>query len=186
MKMISNYLQNIKDTIDGIPVEDIEQMINILHNARRNYKNIFIMGNGGSASTASHFVWDLAKNTRKGGWPEFRVIGMTDNMAIVTAYANDEGYETVFAQQLNSLLEPNDVVIAISGSGNSPNVIRAVELANKRGAITIGMTGLTGGKLKQLAQHVIYVENNKIDQVEDIHLILEHIVCRSLMEMEVE
>lgn len=183
MKIVSNYLQEIKNSIDTIPVDTIQEIIGILHNARRNYKNIFIMGNGGSASTASHFVCDLAKNTRKSGWPEFRVIGLTDNMAIFSAYANDEGYENVFAQQLNNLLEPNDVVIAISGSGNSPNVIKAVEFANKRGAITVGFTGLTGGKLKDLAQHVVYVPNYKIDQVEDIHLILEHVMCRSLMEL---
>lgn len=184
MKIITNYLQEIKNSIDTIPVDTIQEIIDILHNARKNYKNIFIMGNGGSASTASHFVCDLAKNTRKSGWPEFRVIGLTDNMAIFSAYANDEGYENVFAQQLSSLLEPNDVVIAISGSGNSPNVIKAVELANQRGAITVGFTGLTGGKLKNLARHVIYVPNYKIDQVEDIHLILEHIMCRSLIELE--
>lgn len=184
MKLIEKYLEDVKITIDQIPVERINEVIGILQNARVNHKQVFIMGNGGSASTASHFVCDLAKNTRKTGWPGFRAIGLTDNMAIFSAYGNDEGYENVFAQQLNNLLQPGDVVIAISGSGNSPNVIKAVEMANSRGAITVGFTGLTGGKLKATAQYVIYVPNYKIDQVEDIHLMLEHVICRALMEIE--
>jgi len=184
MKIVDKYLQDIKNTIDQIPVERIEEVIGILQDARINHKQVFIMGNGGSASTASHFVCDLAKNTRKTGWPGFRAIGLTDNMAILSAYANDEGYENVFAQQLNNLLQAGDVVIAISGSGNSPNVIRAVELANSRGAITVGFTGLTGGQLKNLAQHGIHVPNFRMDQVEDIHLMLEHMICRALIELE--
>lgn len=184
MKIIDNYLQDLKDTIDRIPVECIDQVIWILQDARNNHKQVFIMGNGGSASTASHFVCDLAKNTRKNGWPNFRALGLTDNMAIMSAYANDEGYENVFAQQLNNLLQPGDVVIAISGSGNSPNVIKAVEFANSRGAITVGFTGLTGGRLKSLAQYVVYVPNQRMDQVEDIHLMLEHMICRALFEMD--
>src|SRR5512133_1887830 len=173
MKIIDKYLQDIKDTIDQIPVERIDEVISILQEARINHKQIFIMGNGGSASTASHFVCDLAKNTRKKNMPNFRAIGLTDNMAIFSAYGNDEGYENVFSQQLNNLLQAGDVVIAISGSGNSLNVIKAVELANRRGATTVGLTGLTGGRLKNLAKHVIYVPNFRIDQVEDIHLMLE-------------
>lgn len=183
MKIVDKYLKDIKSTIDQIPVDRLDEVIEILHNARIHYKHIFIMGNGGSASTASHFVCDLAKNTRKNGWPEFRVIGLTDNMAIFSAYANDEGYEKVFSQQLNNLLQPGDVVIAISGSGNSANVINAVEFANRRGAITIGFTGLTGGKLKNLAQYVLHVPNYRIDEVEDIHMMLEHMICRSLFEI---
>jgi D-sedoheptulose 7-phosphate isomerase len=184
MRIVDEYLEDLKGTIDRIPVDCVDNIISILHSARINHKHVFIMGNGGSASTASHFVCDLAKNTRKSGWPEFRVIGLTDNMAIFSAYANDEGYENVFAQQLNNLLNPGDVVIAISGSGNSQNVIKAVELANNRGAITVGFTGMTGGILKGLAQHGIYVQNDHIDEVEDIHLMLEHAICRVLMDRD--
>jgi D-sedoheptulose 7-phosphate isomerase len=184
MKIIDKYLQDIKDTIDLIPVERIDEVISLLQEARINHKQVFIMGNGGSASTASHFVCDLAKNTRKSNWPNFRAIGLTDNMAIFSAYGNDEGYENVFAQQLNSLLQPGDVVIAISGSGNSLNVIKAVELANSRGGITVGFTGMTGGKLQKIAKYVLYVPNQRIDQVEDIHLMLEHMICRAIIEIE--
>jgi len=183
MKIVEQYLQDIKNTLDQIPLDHIEEVIHILQKARLDHKQVFIMGNGGSASTASHFVCDLAKNTQRQGWPNFRAIGLTDNMAIFSAYANDEGYENVFSQQLNNLLQPGDVVIAISGSGNSANILHAVELANSKGAVTIGITGMTGGKLKSLAQVVIYVPNYRIDQVEDIHLMLEHMICRALLEM---
>jgi D-sedoheptulose 7-phosphate isomerase len=184
MKIVDKYLQDVKDTIDRIPVDRIEEVIALLQDARIHRKQVFIMGNGGSASTASHFVCDLAKNTRNSNWPGFRVIGLTDNMAIITAYANDEGYEKIFAQQLSNLLQPGDIVIAISGSGNSKNVLRAVELANRMGAVTVGFTGLTGGALQALAQKTIHVPNFRIDQVEDIHLMLEHMICRALMEKE--
>ena len=184
MKRVHTYLAELKEAIDHIPMERVDAVIEILQEARLNHKHVFILGNGGSASTASHFVCDLAKNTRKNGWPEFRVIGLTDNMAIFSAYANDEGYEKVFSQQLRNLMQAGDVVIAISGSGNSINVVEAVEFANAHGGITIGFTGLTGGRLKNLAQHVIYVPCNRIDQVEDIHLILEHMITRTFMEMD--
>jgi D-sedoheptulose 7-phosphate isomerase len=183
MNVINQYFEEIKFTIDRIPAEKIEEIISILMQARINRQQIFIMGNGGSASTASHFVCDLAKNTRNNGLPGFRVIGLTDNMAIFSAYANDEGYETVFSQQLNNLLQPGDVVIAISASGNSRNVLQAVDMANQKGGKTIAFTGMSGGPLKQCAQTVIHVPSYKIDQVEDIHLVLEHIICRTLMEL---
>jgi D-sedoheptulose 7-phosphate isomerase len=140
------------------------------------------MGNGGSASTASHFVCDLAKNTRHEGLPHFRVIGLTDNMAIFSAYANDEGYESVFAQQLANLVQPKDVVIAISASGNSQNVLNAIEEAQKHDAFTIGFTGFDGGRLGQMVNINIHVKSNIIEHVEDIHLMLEHIIVKTIKE----
>jgi D-sedoheptulose 7-phosphate isomerase len=141
------------------------------------------MGNGGSAATASHFVCDLAKNTRTSGCQDFRVIGLADNMAILSAYANDEGYENVFAMQLKNLVRPEDVVIAISSSGNSPNVLRAVELANEIGATTIGFTGHGGGQLGSIAKIEVRVPNQFADQIEDVHLILAHLISRRLREL---
>jgi D-sedoheptulose 7-phosphate isomerase len=138
------------------------------------------MGNGGSASTATHFVCDLAKNTRKEGWPPFRVIGLSDNMALMTAYANDEGYENVFAQQLASFIQPWDIVIGISTSGNSPNVLNAIALANQKNAITIGFTGFDGGLLGTMVDIQVHTPSDRIEQVEDIHLILEHLMCSVL------
>lgn len=180
MSLLINYFEGLKNTLDNMSIEKIEEVIAILQTARIEGKQVFIMGNGGSASTASHFVCDLAKRTRVQGWPNFRVIGLTDNMAIFSAYANDEGYETVFAEQLNNLVNPGDVVIGISASGNSPNVLYGISLANMKGAKTIGFVGLNGGKLLSLAQLCVHVPTDRIDQAEDVHLILEHMISEAL------
>lgn len=182
MGIIPTYLSDLQATMERLPQERIEHVVHLLHEARLSRQNVFILGNGGSASTASHFVCDLAKNTRRAGWPGFRVIGLTDNMAILTAYANDEGYERVFAEQLISLVQSGDVVIAISTSGNSPNVLEAVEAANARGAITVGFTGSSGGRLATLVQWNVHVDSDCIEHVEDIHLMLEHMICKTLRD----
>lgn len=182
MDFIRNYITELQNTMEYLPETLIVEVIEILHAARLNQRQIFIMGNGGSASTASHFVCDLAKNTRKEGWPDYRVIGLSDNMAVFSAFANDEGYENVFAQQLASFVQSGDIVIAISTSGNSPNVIKAVELANQAGARTIGMSGFDGGRLGSLVEIHLHVLSNCIEHVEDIHLILEHLICKALRE----
>ncbi|HLA98005.1 MAG TPA: SIS domain-containing protein [Anaerolineales bacterium] len=182
MDHISRYVNSLKHTLDQLPMTEIDKVIAILHEARLSGRQIFIMGNGGSASTASHFVCDLAKNTRRQGWPNFKVIGLADNMSIFSAYANDEGYASVFANQLDSLAHTGDVVIGISTSGNSPNVINAIELANQRGATTIGFTGFNGGRLGSMVDIEIRVASQSIEQVEDIHLILEHLITKALRE----
>jgi D-sedoheptulose 7-phosphate isomerase len=185
MELLDSYMTGLKQALDMVPMNQVEDVITILQQARILGQQVFIMGNGGSASTASHFVCDLAKNTRHEAWPNFRVIGLTDNMAIFSAYANDEGYENVFSNQLNNLIRPRDVVIAISGSGNSRNVIKAVELANSVGALTIGFTGMTGGILKEIVHMAIHVPCPSIEQVEDIHLVLEHMICNAIKRMEI-
>jgi D-sedoheptulose 7-phosphate isomerase len=124
MEQIQHYLAGVQQTLDLLPQDSIRAAIETLHAARLAKRTVFIMGNGGSASTASHFVCDLAKNTRAPGQPDFRVLGLADNMAIFSAYGNDEGYHNVFARQLATFVEAGDVVIAISTSGNSPNVLR--------------------------------------------------------------
>ncbi len=182
MNKTEEYIQELQATLDNLPIELIDEAISILHRARINNHQVFIMGNGGSASTASHFVCDLAKNTKKQGWPHFRVIGLTDNNALFSALANDEGYENVFAQQLASFIQPGDVVIAISASGNSQNVLKAVELARDVYATTIGLTGFDGGKLGPMVDLHIHVASKCIEHVEDIHLMLEHIMTKALRE----
>lgn len=183
MNRVRTYFGDLKDTLDQIDDAPIEEAIQILHDARVNGRQIFIMGNGGSASTASHFVCDLAKNTRRPNWPHYKVIGLTDNMAIFSAYANDDGYENVFALQLANLIQPGDVVIGISTSGNSPNVLKAIELANEKGATTIGFTGFDAGKLGPLVALQLHVPSHCIEQVEDIHLIFEHLITKVLREI---
>ena len=183
MEHVHTYVSELKQTLDFLPAELINEVICLLHDARLSSRQIFIMGNGGSASTASHFVADLGKNTRKPGWPNFKVIGLTDNMAIFSAYANDEGYENVFAQQLASFVQPEDIVIGISASGNSPNVLNAIDLANRVGAVTIGFTGFDRGVLGTIVDINLHVPSNIIEQVEDIHLMLEHLIVKTLREI---
>lgn len=176
------YITDLQFTLARLQVDLIDQVIAMLHDARLRNRQVFIMGNGGSASTASHFVCDLGKNTRREGWPNFRVIGLTDNMAMFSALANDEGYENVFAHQLASFVQPGDIVIGISTSGNSANVINAIKLANKNGAKTVGFTGFNSGQLGQLVDIDLHVPSNSIEQVEDIHLVLEHLICQALLK----
>jgi len=182
MDPVRSYIEGLQKTLDLLPEDRINQVIDILHRARLERRQIFIMGNGGSASTASHFVCDLGKNTRSAAIPNFKVIGLTDNMAIFSALANDEGYESVFAQQLTSFVQPEDVVVGISASGKSPNVLRAIEVANQAGAITVGFTGFDGGYLANMVQIHVHVPSNSIEHVEDIHLALEHMISQALRE----
>ena len=182
MKQISTYISSLQETLNHLPVNSIARVVDILQEARVSGRQVFIMGNGGSASTATHFVCDLAKNTRRDDLPHFRVVGLTDNMAIFSAYANDEGYEHVFEAQLDNLLNPDDIVIAISASGNSKNVLNAMRLARQRNAVTIGFTGFDGGSLQDLVDVQVHVESQVIEHVEDIHLMLEHMIVKTLKE----
>lgn len=182
MEPLQRYLSALQYTMQKLPQPLIAEVIHTLQRARMQGNQVFIMGNGGSASTASHFVCDLAKNTRHPSLPHFRAIGLADNMEIFSAYANDEGYENVFSQQLLNLVKPGDIVIAISASGNSKNVVNAVEEARKYGAFTIGFTGFSGGRLGQIVDLHIHVESDIIEHVEDIHLMLEHMIVRTIKD----
>jgi D-sedoheptulose 7-phosphate isomerase len=182
MDHIKDYINGLQQTMDQLPRQLIADVIEILHEARIQGSQVFIMGNGGSASTASHFVCDLAKNTRRMNLPHFRVIGLTDNMAIFSAYANDEGYESVFAQQLANLVRPGDVIIGISASGNSKNVLNAIAEAKKHNVKTIGFTGFDGGFLGQMVDINIHVKSDVIEYVEDIHLMLEHMIVKTIKD----
>ncbi len=181
MSIVEAYFAELKNTIDMLDAGPIETAVSVLHAARLNEKQIFVMGNGGSASTATHFVCDLNKNTRAEWLPHFRLIGLSDNMAIFAAYANDEGYENVFVKQLANFLQPGDVVIGISASGNSENVLRAIQYANETGQnTTIGLTGFTSGKLGPMVDVHMHVPSDNIEQVEDIHLVLAHLITTAL------
>jgi D-sedoheptulose 7-phosphate isomerase len=182
MNSIVDYLSGLKQVLNGLPLADIAAVVDTLHAARLNQQQVFIMGNGGSASTASHFVCDLGKNTRVAGVPNFRVMGLTDNMALFSALANDEGYESVFSQQLASHIRPGDVVIGISTSGNSPNVVNAIRLANQVPAKTIGFTGFDHGQLGPLVDIEVHVPSHLIEHIEDVHLVLEHLITKALRE----
>jgi D-sedoheptulose 7-phosphate isomerase len=182
MERVTNYITLLLQTIDQLPKENIVQVIDLLYSARFSGRQIFIMGNGGSASTASHFVCDLSKNTRRDGWPRYKVIGLSDNMAVFSAYANDEGYENVFCEQLANLLVPDDIVIAISASGSSRNVVNAIQYAKSQNAFTIGFTGFDGGIMGTLVDINLHINSNIIEHVEDLHMVLEHMIIKSLKE----
>jgi len=176
----AEYVGGIKHTLDKMPWERVEQVLDVLDAARLAGRKVFVFGNGGSASTASHMACDLSKNTAMPGTPRLRTLALNDNMALFSALGNDLGYENVFAEQLATLVDAGDVVIAISASGNSPNVLKAIAVAQERGATTVGLSGYAGGKLARLVDYPIVAENDCIEQVEDIHLILEHMITTAL------
>ncbi|MCS7261118.1 MAG: SIS domain-containing protein [Anaerolineae bacterium] len=182
MDLVEQYIAQLQTCLAQLPLEDVRAVIGVLQYARFNHHQVFIMGNGGSAATASHFACDLGKGTAVPDLPRFRVIALTDNTALFSAYANDFGYEWVFAEQLANLLQPGDVVIGISGSGNSVNILRALELARQRQAFTIGFTGFGGGKMKELVDLCVIVPSTCMEQIEDVHLMLEHLVCSCLRQ----
>jgi D-sedoheptulose 7-phosphate isomerase len=150
--------------------------------AWRAQQQVFIIGNGGSAATASHMMNDLNKFTRVEGQPRFRAIALTDNVPWMTAVGNDQSYADVFLEPLQNLLRPGDTVIAISASGNSPNIIKAVEYARAQGATIIGFCGRPGGKLAQLADVKVIIPSDRIGQQEDGHMILDHALSLALLE----
>lgn len=185
MEQIQQYIAQLQGTLDLLPLESIFDVIQLLHEARLSEQQVFVLGNGGSAATASHIVCDLAKNTKTERVPHFRIFEISDNTAVFSAYANDDGYENAFAHHLENFVRPNDVVIGISTSGNSPNVLRAIELGNLVGAQTISFTGFDGGELRPLSKMNVHIPSSWIEQVEDIHLILGHIMCTSLRQLAV-
>jgi D-sedoheptulose 7-phosphate isomerase len=180
MSHITDYLDQMCHVLRNLPHNDIARVIDIQGRARTEGHQIFIMGNGGSAATASHFACDLGKGTIEPGKPRLKVIALTDNMPLFSALANDWGYERVFVEQLDSLAQTGDVAIGISGSGNSPNVLHAMDLARERGLTTIGFTGFDGGRLKDKVEVCLLVDCQIMGQVEDAHLVLEHLICTAL------
>ncbi len=176
------YLDYLVEVLSTFDVEAIGRFVDTLLAARERGARIFFIGNGGSAATASHFANDIAIGSRSWIKP-FRAVSLTDNHAIITAIANDSGYEEIFTQQLMTQMVPGDVVVAISASGNSPNVVRAVEYTNRQGGATVALTGFDGGELERLAHVVVHVATNKGEYgpTEDAHMVLDHLVAAFLM-----
>ena len=175
-----DYCEGLKEALDAIPADAAEKFLLLLESAYQEGRQVFLMGNGGSGSTASHAAADLNKGVSFGREKRFRVMSLNDNMATLTAYANDVSYSDAFVEQLKNFLQPGDLVIAISGSGNSPNVLKAVEYANQRGAVTIGLCGFGGGKLAAVAQVPVHIPVKDMQKVEDIHMMLFHVAMQVL------
>lgn len=183
---IRHYFRMVQDLLNVIPFDAVDRVVEVLEQARLAGQTVFICGNGGSAATASHFGNDLAKRTTVPGQPRFRVISLTDNNAIMTALSNDIGYDVVFSEQLIPLVRSGDVVIGISGSGNSPNVLNAMRVASEAGATTIGFCGFDGGQLKAMVDIPVHVPSDVMPMVEDAHLMLEHAICERLLAINQE
>jgi D-sedoheptulose 7-phosphate isomerase len=176
------YIERLKQVLDLFPHDQFERMITALLAAYAEDRRIFIMGNGGSAMTASHFACDLNKGCSLGRDRRFKVICLNDSMSTILAYANDLSYEHVFFEQLKNFFMPGDVVIGISGSGNSPNVLRALEYANQQKGVTIGWCGFVGGRLGSLAKIPLVISSQDMQQIEDVHMIIAHAAMQRLAQ----
>ena len=173
---ITEYLEREIETIRELDVEEINRALNLLQTAFKNENTVYIFGNGGSASTASHYQNDFNKGISEHTEKKFRFQCLNDNIATVMAIANDIGYEEIFRFQLKGRLQPGDVIVAISGSGNSANVLNAVEYAKSHGNPVIGITGFDGGKLKTLSNVSLHVPIKSMQITEDIHMIFDHLM----------
>jgi D-sedoheptulose 7-phosphate isomerase len=182
MTFPQEYKSQVLQTIDTIDLEKVGEAIELFREARAAGRRIFVCGNGGSAATASHFACDVVKGASYGRPSRFRIMALTDQTPTLTAYANDVSYDCVFAEQLKNFAEPGDLFMAISGSGNSPNVVRAIEYANSAGCRTIALTGRDGGKLGPLAGLHIQVREPHMGRIEDAHMIVCHMICYYFME----
>jgi D-sedoheptulose 7-phosphate isomerase len=176
---VAGYLREIQRCLESLAADDVVRFLEYIEHAYHDDRSVYIVGNGGSAATASHMACDLAKNV----YPavsiatvrRFRVSSLTDNVAMITALANDCGYERIFSEQLNNLLQKDDLVIAISASGNSPNIVDAIALARKRGARTAALLGFDGGVVRDMVDVALVVGSYDYGHVEDLHLVLNHL-----------
>jgi D-sedoheptulose 7-phosphate isomerase len=181
---VEEYKKQLVEAIDTIDTTKVQQAVEWFREARANGRHIFVCGNGGSAATASHFVCDINKGASYTRDVRFKMLALTDNLATITAYSNDVSYECAFAEQLKNFAQPGDVVLAISGSGNSPNVLCAIDYANQAGCKTIALTGRDGGKLGSMAQLNIQVPVQHMGRIEDAHMIVCHMIGYYFMDGE--
>ncbi len=170
------YFANLNRVLRCLPHEVVNQIINVLVRAYEQNRTVFMFGNGGSAALASHLACDLGKGTAVNGVRRFRVLSLTDNIPVITAWANDASYEDIFAEQLRSFVEKGDIVLAISGSGNSPNVLNGLRVARELKAYTIGLTGYQGGKMKDLCDLCLIVPSDNMQFIEDLHVCISHAI----------
>jgi len=180
---INTYFTEVDQMLQAISRLHLQDVLHLMERAYQERRRIFIMGNGGSAATASHFALDLAKNTIVQGAPRLKAISLTDHVPLITAWSNDTAYEHIFAEQLASMIEPGDVAIGISTSGNSPNVINALRLSKQIGAVTIGLLGAQGGKMKNIVDVYVLAPGQNIEQEEDAHMILAHLITRYMRQV---
>ena len=182
MNFAAEYKKNTIEAVDAIDSEKVNQAIEWFREARDSGRRIFVCGNGGSASTASHFACDMVKGASYQRAARFRILALTDSLPTLTAYSNDVGYDVVFAEQLRNFAEAGDLFMAISGSGNSPNVVRAIEYANSARCRTIALTGRDGGQLGPLAHLNIQVGIPHMGRIEEAHMVVCHMIAYYFMD----
>ncbi len=174
------YMQQVSEVLKRLPFDVVDQVVDALWNAYCEDRAVFLFGNGGSAALASHCACDLGKGTIMNGHRRFRVLALTDNVPLMTAWANDASYADIFAEQLRGFLRKDDVVFAFSASGNSANVLNALTLAQETGALTMGLTGFQGGKMKSLCELCVVIPSDNMQVIEDLHLSVSHSIFTSL------
>jgi len=177
---LNSYFEDVVQTIGKMPVATMEKIVTALMEAYESSRMIYLFGNGGSAALASHFACDLGKGASNGSNKRFQVLAFTDNVPLMTAWANDARYEDIFAEQLINFVRPDDITFAISGSGKSPNVLKALRVAREAGAFTIGLTGFQGGDMKDLCDLCLTVPSDNMQIIEDLHLSITHAVFTAL------
>jgi D-sedoheptulose 7-phosphate isomerase len=179
---ISDYIRQQKAALDSIPVDAVSEIISVFSDALHNDRQIFIFGNGGSASNSSHFITDLGKGASDKIGKRFRCLSLNDNISWITALGNDYAYEDVFQRQLQNFAKPGDIVMTLSVSGNSPNLVKAIDWAVNHGMYTIALVGARRGRLAEISQKVIVVNSEHYGRVEDAHMGVCHMICYAFME----
>ena len=184
MNFAEAYKRELIRTLETIDIDKVNRIIEMFRQARSEGRRIFVCGNGGSASTASHFACDIVKGASYNRPSRFRIMALTDQLPTLTAYANDVSYDAVFVEQLKNFAEPGDILLAISGSGNSANVVCAMEYANSIGCQTIALTGRDGGRLGPIAQLNIQVPVQHMGRIEDAHMVVCHMIGYYFMDAD--
>ena len=184
MAFASDYKRELLTALDTVDLDRVEELIEVFRKARAEDRQIFVFGNGGSAATANHFACDIVKGASYGRDKRFRIMALSEQIATMTAYSNDVGYESVFVEPLKNFARPGDIAMAISGSGNSENVVRAIEYANSIDCYTVGLSGMSGGRLRPIVDLSVHVPAHHMGRVEDAHFFVCHMVCYHFMDLE--
>ena len=185
MSFAIDYKRRLVAALDSVELDCVEALIDVFKRARDENRQIFVFGNGGSAATANHFACDMVKGASYGRNKRFKILSLSEQIPTLTAYSNDVGFESVFLEPLKNFAGPGDIAMAISGSGNSENVVRAIEYANSIGCYTVGLSGLTGGRLRPRVNLSVHVPDEHMGRVEDAHFFICHMVCYHFMDNEV-
>jgi D-sedoheptulose 7-phosphate isomerase len=180
---VDDYLIRLEQAVHRLSRQDIWAVIQVLYRAWQEQRQIFLIGNGGSAATASHMANDLNKLTIVEGMPRMKAMALTDNVPLITAWSNDTSYENAFSEQMRNFIRSGDIVVCISASGNSPNILQAIEVGRQFEATIIGLTGQPGGRLRQIADYCIAIPDDHIGRQEDGHMILDHVIANTLREL---